>query len=118
MTKSHTPEAPEHLGEIAKETWDNIHAVTVADHFQPGDFELLATYCEAVESARMVEQQWRDKGSPLIAEGTNGNIYVHPLLKLKKSTAAQISALATKLRLCPQSRKAVPPKKRSKLDAL
>ncbi|WP_309387498.1 phage terminase small subunit P27 family [Cerasicoccus frondis] len=112
------PEAPEWLGDIAKDEWRKLYEAVSDGHFQAEDHALLSEYCEAIETSRIVTQQWKDEGCPVTHLNSNGTLGTHPLWSAKQAAQKQIAALATKLRVCPYSRKAVTKTQPSALDEL
>ena len=56
-------------------------------------------YVDAVDRAELVHQEWRELGSPVLAEANNGSQYPHPLVTLLASIERDAARFAGQLGL-------------------
>lgn len=72
------------------------------DHFGPGDRHLLQAYCEAYNDLIEAQQTIKDEGR--YVTGGSGGKKRHPAIADVNDARNAMSMLATKLRLCANSR--------------
>lgn len=98
------PKAPEHLGEIATELWNNIVADNVADYFPRETLPLLEQYCLSYERSRI----YQSRHDAILAESEDGQGIDYKGLELFRDMIAKESNVmksnATALRLTQHSR--------------
>lgn len=95
------PAAPSNMTARARYRWKMIVDGYVVDHFQAGDLPLLRAYCEAHDRALRAEEA-------LIRDGdyikNSFGLKAHPACAVKIAAESLMSTLATKLRICANSR--------------
>jgi phage terminase small subunit len=72
------------------------------DHFKAGDLPLLRAFCEAHDRAVRAEEALKKDGDYI--EGVLGGLKAHPACAVKIAAESLMSTLATKLRMCANSR--------------
>ena len=92
---------PDTLNEQEAGIWGSIMDSLPADWFRPSDWPILAAYCQTAVQYEQATEELR--GKPLTLEGA-GRVYRNPLLSVQHTAALRLAALASKLRLCPNSR--------------
>jgi P27 family predicted phage terminase small subunit len=88
---------PDNLPGPAKKIWSGLVDSLPADRFHSSDRPLLALYCRFVHQAEMALASVEKDGA---ADGGATN----PWLRVADVASKQCAVLATKLRLCPQTR--------------
>lgn len=88
------------MTKAAREKWKKIVASLPATHFRPGDLDLLRAYCEAAAlHAKAIKEI---ELMPVIE--TEFTVKVSPWVAVQTATASTMAQMATKLRLCVNSR--------------
>lgn len=93
---------PDGLEPETREQWLAIVNSLPADYFRPADVSLLAVYCKAAAMHKAAADHVAADG--MLLEDSKGRMYAHPAVQIMQSTACTLAQIATKLRLCPQSR--------------
>lgn len=88
---------PNDLPEPCRSIWRELVDSLPPDRFHASDRPLLVLYCRALHQAALAFEALEQYGA---ADGDS----VSPWLRVADSAAKQAATLATKLRLCPQSR--------------
>jgi len=88
---------PNDLPEPCRAVWRELVDSLPPDRFHKSDRPLLVLYCRALYQADLAFEALEQYGA---ADGDS----VSPWLRVADSSAKQAATLATKLRLCPQSR--------------
>lgn len=96
-TRSRRVRPPESLPASAKLVWVELVDSLPADRFHPSDRPLLALYCRALHQAGLAFEAIETHGA------TSGDS-INPAVRVADAAVKQAATLATKLRLCPQSR--------------
>lgn len=96
---------PKDLGANAKTVWKHVVAGYSADHFKAGDIPLLRAFCEAADLHARATAHCVEHGEVIEVPTKNGTfLLVSPWLKIAERAAATMASLATKLRICANSR--------------
>lgn len=103
------PRPPEGMTPRARARWREVVKGYPVDHFKAGDLPLLRAYCEAHDRAVRAEETLRanldENGCPSdYIRGALGGLKAHPACAVKIAAESLMSTLATKLRLCANSR--------------
>lgn len=96
------PRPPQGMTPRARARWRDVVKGYAVDHFKPGDLPLLRAYCEAHDKAVRM-QMALDKDGDFI-ESAAGTMKAHPAHAIKLAAESLMAQLATKLRLCANSR--------------
>lgn len=97
------PKPPKYLPGAAKEAWCNIVESLPPGHFRVSELPLLEKYCMAIHISGEATKITDAEG--LVVEmGEKGYRVVNPALVISNKQVALMCTLATKLRLCPNSR--------------
>ncbi len=88
---------PNDLPEPCRSIWRELVDALPPDRFHASDRPLLVLYCRALHQAALAFEGLEQYGA---ADGDS----VSPWLRVADSSTKQAATLATKLRLCPQSR--------------
>lgn len=96
------PAPPPGMSKLARLLWKRIVASLPTTHFRPGDYPLLRDYCEAendiIEAREAIERDGR------FLPGARGGLVSHPGFAQIIAAGSLKAQLATKLRLCANSR--------------
>jgi P27 family predicted phage terminase small subunit len=84
----------------ARNLWTEIVNNLPPTHFRKGDYPLLRAYCEAEELHYKATKAINKEGAVIQGKVVKQN----PWVAIQTQTAHTMSQLATKLRLCPNSR--------------
>lgn len=93
----HRIQPPADLPEPCRAIWRELVDSLPPDRFHASDRPLLVMYCRALLQAQLAFEALEQYGA---CDGDS----VSPWLRVSDSAAKQAATLATKLRLCPQSR--------------
>lgn len=96
------PRPPQGMTPRARARWREVVKGYAVDHFKSGDLPLLRAYCEAHDKAVRM-QSALDKDGDFI-ESAAGTKKAHPAHAVKLAAESLMAQLATKLRLCANSR--------------
>src|SRR3954466_4394574 len=96
-TRSRRVKAPESLAEPIRAIWETLVDSLPPDRFHASDRPLLALYCRALHQASLAFDAIEEHGA------TSGDS-INPSVRVADAAVKQAATLATKLRLCPQSR--------------
>ena len=88
---------PDELPEPVKLIWRELVDALPGDRFHRSDRPLLALYCRALHQASLAFAKLEKHGAFAAGE-------LNPWLRVVDVASKQAAVLATKLRLCPQSR--------------
>ena len=97
------PEPPEHLTERQGEIWRLVMASPVGDMLTSDGFPLLVEYARCITHCDRVAQQIDEFDDGWLADD-EGLKRLDLLMKMQDRLQNRIGALATKLRITPQSR--------------
>jgi P27 family predicted phage terminase small subunit len=103
------PRPPPDLSDAEREIWAQLVGSLDLNHFAPSDLPLLVEYCTAVAQAREAARHLREEGPVVGAR-------VSPWVPYQEKSVRAVLALATRLRLSPQSRARVKVKPEPKLS--
>lgn len=101
-TEATKPRPPQGMTPRARARWREIVKAYPAEHFRAGDLPLLRAYCEAQDRAIRAEEALARDGDYI--EGAGGGLKAHPACAVKIAAESLMAQLATKLRLCANSR--------------
>lgn len=93
---------PEGMSADGAALWRDIVTTHPAGNFQAGDVPLLRSYCEEYARRNRAEQHLFDEGE--VIETATGAMKRNPWHEVLVNSNNQLSQLATKLRLCVNSR--------------
>jgi P27 family predicted phage terminase small subunit len=96
------PRPPSGMTPRARARWREVVKGYAVDHFRAGDLPLLRAYCEAHDRAVRAEEALAKDGDYI--EGALGGLKAHPACAVKIAAESLMAQLATKLRLCANSR--------------
>lgn len=98
---------PEGMQEDELEVWHSIVNSLPPEYFRPGDIPLLRAYCASYSLYLEALQMIRDDGMVInvsVGAGSKTRDIAHPAKDMLTSQANAMSAIASKLRLCPSAR--------------
>lgn len=95
------PQAPRGIGAEAAKVWRCIVAEYPEGYFLPGDFPLLVAYCQEAVRLDRAENALASMGDVI---ETGRGPKVNPWLAVRTASNAILCAIATKLRICANSR--------------
>lgn len=99
------PEPPEELSERAKVTWREVVGGYSVGHFKSGDLALIQAYCEAEELHAEAAAELARSGKVITTKTKYGELHrVNPWFTIWKESGSSLMMLATKLRICANSR--------------
>lgn len=109
------PSPPVGMNLKARRIWKAVVASLPATHFLTGDYPLLRAYCEAEALHHEASKKIMEEGAVVSRTRTetkeDGTVIetvlatkANPWVAIQTQTANTLSQLATKLRLCPNSR--------------
>lgn len=89
------------LTPAAAEAWQLAvdHLGADAPHFT----DAIRRYAWAVDMLDRLRADWIDRGSPMLAQHTNGALYEHPLVKQIRGAEREAATVARSLRITPAS---------------
>ena len=93
---------PDGLSEDAAELWGRIVDAHPQGYFQAGDMPLLRAYCEEYARRNRAERMLAEQGE--VIETASGAVKRNPWHEVLVNSNSSLSQLATKLRLCVNSR--------------
>lgn len=93
---------PEGMTAEASELWRRIVDAHPQGYFQAGDFPLLRAYCEEYARRNRAERMLAEQGE--VIETASGAVKRNPWHEVLVNSNGSLSQLATKLRLCVNSR--------------
>lgn len=93
---------PEGMSEDAAELWRHIVDAHPRGYFQAGDVPLLRAYCEEYTRRNRAERMLAEQGE--VIETASGAVKRNPWHEVLVNSNSSLSQLATKLRLCVNSR--------------
>lgn len=93
---------PDGMSEDAAELWRNIVGAHPHGYFQAGDVPLLRAYCDESVRRNRAEQMLAEQGE--VIETASGALKRNPWHEVLVNSNNSLSQLATKLRLCVNSR--------------
>lgn len=96
------PSPPSGMTKVARKLWKEIVASLPSTHFRPGDYPLLRDYCEAESTILRMRSAIEQEGD--FVPGARGGTVAHPGYAVITASSSAKSMLATKLRLCANSR--------------
>lgn len=94
------PDPPSGMTNRARNLWKTIVNNLPPTHFKRGDHPLLRSYCEADALHYKATQEINNEGAVFYGKTVKAN----PWVAIQTQTAHTMSQLATKLRLCANSR--------------
>jgi P27 family predicted phage terminase small subunit len=97
------PKPPRGLPKGARKTWAEIIESLPPDFFKAWELPLLEKYCWAIHIYELATEEVKKHGL-VIKMGANNYEAVNPALVICNKQVSLMSTLATKLRLCPNSR--------------
>ena len=98
-TRAHP--VPRTLGKIGRALWKDIVASYPEDYFRSGDWPLLQSYCQAFEMHEEAQKHLTEEGM-VIDDGKH--IRRSPWHDILVTSISAMTSIATKLRLCANSR--------------
>lgn len=96
------PSPPAGMSPRARARWREVVKGYAPDHFQAGDIPLLRAYCEAHDKAVRMQKALDEDGD--FIDSASGTKKAHPAHAIKLAAESLMAQLATKLRLCANSR--------------
>ncbi len=93
---------PEGMSDEAAELWRYIVDAHPRGYFQAGDVPLLRAYCEEYARRNRAERMLAEQGE--VIETASGAVKRNPWHEVLVNSNSSLSQLATKLRLCVNSR--------------
>lgn len=90
------------MSKVAKKVWKKIVADLPSDHFIPADLPLFRAYCEAYATHIEASKKLEEEGC--VISGARGGSIRNPWFDIQKESSAVMATMATKLRLCVNSR--------------
>lgn len=102
MAESSFFPAPEEMSAEAIQLWNRIVAAYPQGYFQSGDVPLLQAYCDEYVRRNHAERRLAEQGE--VIETATGAVKRNPWHEVLVSSNNTLSQLATKLRLCVNSR--------------
>jgi hypothetical protein len=97
------PQPPKGMTERQAKIWREVIATKPADWFAADSLPLLVCYCRACETADLLQDKI-DAYDPAWLDENSGLARYEKLLKMRSLQVANITSLATKMRLSQQSR--------------
>jgi len=99
------PGPPAGMSPRARGRWLSIVKDYAVDHFKAGDLPLLRAYCEAEAKHFLACERCDGDEAVIVVMTQNGPVpRENPWFKIMEKSAATMAALATKLRICANSR--------------
>jgi P27 family predicted phage terminase small subunit len=96
------PRPPAGMTPRARARWRELVKGYPVDHFKAGDLPLLRAYCEAHDKAVRMQEALNTDGD--FVDSAQGTKKAHPAHAIKLAAEQLMAQLATKLRMCANSR--------------
>lgn len=98
----HKHPAPKTLQKTGRALWKSIVAAYPDDYFRAGDMPLLQSYCQEFERHEEAQRHLLEEGT--VIPTANGGMRRSPWHDVLVASINAMTAIATKLRLCANSR--------------
>lgn len=94
------PPTPRGLTDAGKREWKRVVQLMEDRGIAPEAWSGMAErYIDTVNRAEKIRAEWKQVGSPLLAEANNGSPYPHPLVTLLAATERDAARFASQLDL-------------------